>query len=146
MLAPVSRSTSTAAHNSEAEQLYTHLAGLASLVAFPAATLPRDIATVAAAARVAHERIGELLPRYCGFGLGEVVGMAGKPAGTGAARVKSLFINETGSPSILLRAVGADGIELDHHLQLPLFYARSAMVPSDLALPGPDVVPSAPAP
>lgn len=138
---------STAAHDSEAEQLYNHLTGLASLAAFPAAMLPLDIAaTVAAAAQVAQERIGELLPRYCGFGLGEMVSTADKSASAGAARVKSLFINEAGSPSILLRAVGPNGIELDHHLQLPLFYARSAMVLSDLAPLGAEGAPCAPAP
>lgn len=147
MQTPAINQKSPAAHSSEAEQLYTHLTGLASLAAFPVATLPSDMAiTLGAAARAAQDRIGELLPRYCGFGLGEVVDVVDKPAGAGAARVESVFINEAGSPSILLRAVGADGIELDHHLQFPLFYARSAMSPSEFVPADVEEPPAAPAP
>ncbi|MFC5511005.1 hypothetical protein ACFPOU_07690 [Massilia jejuensis] len=72
--------------------------------------------------------------------------MADKPAGVGAARVESVFINEAGSASILLRAVDADGTDLDQQLQFPLFYARCAMAPSDLAQADAEDPPSAPAP
>lgn len=52
MQAPGFNAKSLVAHNSEAEQLYNHLTGLASLAAFPVAKLPRDIAaTLGAAAR-----------------------------------------------------------------------------------------------
>lgn len=146
--APAFNARSPAALNSEAERLYNQLAGLASLAAFPVAKLPREIAaTLGAAARAAQERIGELLPRYCGFGLGEMVDVADKPAGVGAACVESVFINEAGSASILLRAVDADGTALDQQLQFPLFYARCAMAPSDLArADDAEDPPSAPAP
>lgn len=147
MHAPAISAKSQATHNSEAEQLYNHLTGLASLAAFPVAKLPGDMAaSLGAAARAAQERIGELLPRYCGFGLGEVVDVADKPAGVGAARVESIFINEAGSASILLRAVAADGTDLDQHLQFPLFYARCAMAPSDLAPADAEETLSTPAP
>ena len=72
--------------------------------------------------------------------------MADKPAGVGAARVESIFINEPGSASILLRAVAADGTDLDQQLQFPLFYARCAVAPSDLAQAYSEDPPSAPEP
>lgn len=134
MQAPAINVRGLASHDSEVEQLYNHLTGLASLAAFPVAKLPHDIAaTLGTAARAAQERISELLPRYCGFGLGEVVDLANKPAGVGAARVESVFINEAGSASILLRAVDADRTDLDQQLQFPLFYARCAMAPIETA-------------
>lgn len=136
-----------AAHTRADERLYEQLAGLAALAAFPAAQLPGDLAaSIGAAAKAAQDRIGELLPQYCGFGLGYLVDVAGTPTGIGPARVENVLINEGGAASILLRAVGDDGAELDQRLQFPLFYARRAMTPSQWASADPEEPAPAPAP
>jgi len=147
MQAQASPATSPASHDSEAGRLYDQLTGLASLMAFPVAKLPPDLASVVGAAtEAAEQRIRELLPQYCGFGLGEVVDVAEIQPGIGAGLVESVFINEGGSPSILLRAVSGDGTVLAQHMQFPLFYARTALTPVEAAPADPEDEPAAPAP
>ena len=64
-------------HVSKDERLSHHLSSLAALAAFPSSNLPLDLAVaVAAAADAAKERIGAILPRYCAFGIGDVVEVA----------------------------------------------------------------------
>ncbi|RLM48817.1 hypothetical protein DVK02_18690, partial [Halobellus sp. Atlit-31R] len=100
------------------------------LAAFPTAKLPLDLAVIiGAAADAAKERIGALMPRYCGFGIGEVVEVAGAGLSPSMALVERMFINEAGSASILLRPISEEGADLGRTLQFPLFYAKSGLLP-----------------
>lgn len=120
----VTRSTSRI---SEEDRLYEHLSGLAALCAFPSSMLPLDLAvTVAAAADTAKECIAAILPRYCGFGVGDVVEVAAMASGANTARVEGVCINEGGTASIQLQPLGADGAA-QALLQFPLFYAKTGL-------------------
>lgn len=127
MLARSNIVTRTASQISEEDRLYDHLSGLAALSAFPSSKLPLDLAvTLAAAADSAKERIAAILPRYCGFGIGDVVEVAAIASGANTARVEGVCINEGGTASIQLQPLAADGAAYAV-VQFPLFYARTGL-------------------
>lgn len=95
-------------HVSKDERLSDHLSSLAALAAFPSSNLPLDLAVaVAAAADAAKKRIGAILPRYCGFGIGDVVEVAAITGGENTVHVDGECLNERGTASILLQPIGA---------------------------------------